>query len=592
MARAGDLWKAVSNYPWKPGPCRAIAYLLRSTLAATALSVAGICGAAEAPLPAGTLELLRQQERERELRQQLEQRPDVRLTPPVTDELERLPENESPCFVFHEVELTGEAAEKFQWALAAANPPADPALERCLGAGGINLTLKRVQNAVIARGFITTRVLAQPQDVASGTLTLTLVPGRIRAIRFAEDADARATRWNAVPPRPGDLLNLRDIEQALENFKRVPTAEADIQILPAEGADAQPGQSDLVIRWKQAFPIRFSVFADNAGTKATGKYQGGVTVAYDHWWTLNDLFYASYLQDLGGSHDDGRGTRGYTVHYSLPFGYWLLGFTTNSYNYHQSVAGVNQTFIFRGEVENHDVRLSRLVYRDAVRKTTVSARAWLRESSNFIEDVEVQAQHRRMAGWELGLGHREFIRTATLDLNLAYRRGTGAFNALPAPEEGTGEGTSRLRLYTYDAQFNVPFTLGGQRLRYTVTARAQLNRTPLVPQDRFAIGGRYTVRGFDGENVLLAERGWLIRNDLGFGLPLPGAEFYVGADYGEVGGPSSRALAGTRLAGAVAGLRAGYKGFYVDVFVGTPLYKPEGFRTASTTAGFSLNWSF
>jgi hemolysin activation/secretion protein len=592
MARAGDLWKAVSNYPWKPGPCRAIAYLLRSTLVATAFSAAGICVAAEAPLPAGTLELLRQQERERELRQQLEQRPDVRLTPPVTDALERLPENESPCFVVHQVELTGEAAEKFQWALAAANPPADPALERCLGAGGINLTLKRVQNAVIARGFITTRVLAQPQDVASGTLTLTLVPGRIRAIRFAEDADARATRWNAVPPRPGDLLNLRDIEQALENFKRVPTAEADIQILPAEGPDAQPGQSDLVIRWKQAFPIRFSVFADNAGTKATGKYQGGVTVAYDHWWTLNDLFYASYLQDLDGSHDKGRGTRGYTVHYSLPFGYWLLGFTTNSYNYRQSVAGVNQTFIFRGEVENHDVRLSRLVYRDAVRKTTVSGRAWLRESSNFIEDVEVQAQHRRMAGWELGLGHREFIRTATLDLNLAYRRGTGAFNALPAPEEGTGEGTSRLRLYAYDAQFNVPFTLGGQRLRYTVTARAQLNRTPLVPQDRFAIGGRYTVRGFDGENVLLAERGWLIRNDLGFGLPLPGAEFYVGADYGEVGGPSSRTLAGTTLAGAVAGLRAGYKGFYVDVFVGTPLYKPEGFRTASTTAGFSLNWSF
>jgi hemolysin activation/secretion protein len=592
MARAGDLWKAVSNYPWKPGPCRAIAYLLRSTLVATAFSAAGICVAAEAPLPAGTLELLRQQERERELRQQLEQRPDVRLTPPVTDALERLPENESPCFVVHQVELTGEAAEKFQWALAAANPPADPALERCLGAGGINLTLKRVQNAVIARGFITTRVLAQPQDVASGTLTLTLVPGRIRAIRFAEDADARATRWNAVPARPGDLLNLRDIEQALENFKRVPTAEADIQILPAEGPDAQPGQSDLVIRWKQAFPIRFSVFADNAGTKATGKYQGGVTVAYDHWWTLNDLFYASYLQDLDGSHDKGRGTRGYTVHYSLPFGYWLLGFTTNSYNYRQSVAGVNQTFIFRGEVENHDVRLSRLVYRDAVRKTTVSGRAWLRESSNFIEDVEVQAQHRRMAGWELGLGHREFIRTATLDLNLAYRRGTGAFNALPAPEEGTGEGTSRLRLYAYDAQFNVPFTLGGQRLRYTVTARAQLNRTPLVPQDRFAIGGRYTVRGFDGENVLLAERGWLIRNDLGFGLPLPGAEFYVGADYGEVGGPSSRTLAGTTLAGAVAGLRAGYKGFYVDVFVGTPLYKPEGFRTASTTAGFSLNWSF
>ncbi|KAG1253636.1 hypothetical protein G6F66_015093 [Rhizopus arrhizus] len=44
-----------------------------------------------------------------------------------------------------------------------------------------------------------------------------------------------------------------------------------------------------------------------------------------------------------------------------------------------------------------------------------------------------------MAGWELGLGHRHFIGKATLDVNLAYRKGTGAFNALRAPEEAFGE---------------------------------------------------------------------------------------------------------------------------------------------------------
>ncbi|WP_301102652.1 ShlB/FhaC/HecB family hemolysin secretion/activation protein [Propionivibrio sp.] len=26
-----------------------------------------------------------------------------------------------------------------------------------------------------------------------------------------------------------------------------------------------------------------------------------------------------------------------------------------------------------------------------------------------------------------------------------------------------------------------------------------------MPQDRFSIGGRYTVRGFDGESVLMAD---------------------------------------------------------------------------------------
>lgn len=55
----------------------------------------------------------------------------------------------------------------------------------------------------------------------------------------------------ALPARPGDILNLRDIEQALENFKRVPTAEADIEIVPGE----QPGESDLLIKWRQARPV-------------------------------------------------------------------------------------------------------------------------------------------------------------------------------------------------------------------------------------------------------------------------------------------------------------------------------------------------
>ncbi len=162
-----------------------------------------------------------------------------------------LPKEEGPCFTIHEIQLTGEDAGKFLWALKAADPATDPATGRCLGTAGINVVMKRIQNAIVARGFVTTRVLAAPQDLNSGVLALTVVPGRVRAIRFAANTSSRATAWNAVQIRRGDLLNLRDIEQALENFKRVPTVEADIQIVPAHGDDARPGESDLVIAWIQ-----------------------------------------------------------------------------------------------------------------------------------------------------------------------------------------------------------------------------------------------------------------------------------------------------------------------------------------------------
>jgi hemolysin activation/secretion protein len=534
----------------------------------------------------------RAEERERVLREQLERTPDVRLQGQPAPEAQRLPGSETPCFSIQTVSLRGEgdAPQQFDWLLdTVAGPDAqDAPVGRCLGAQGINLVLKRAQDALLARGFVTSRILAEPQDLKSGALALTVLPGRIRAMRFAPGGEVRGTTWNAMPMAPGSILNLRDVEQALENFKRVPTAEADIQIEPAE----QPGQSDLVISYRQALPFRLSLSADDSGSKATGKYQGSVTLSVDNPLTLNDLFYISFNGDLGGGLPGERGTRGQTVHYAIPHGYWLLGTTFSHSRYRQSVAGLNQTYEYSGTSSNAEIKLSRLVYRDAVRKSTVALSAFRRSSNNFIDDTEIQVQQRKVGGWQASLNHREFIGEATLDTTLAYKRGTGAFGSLPAPEEAFGEGTSRFKLVTLDAHLGVPFQAAGQRLRYSGALRVQANRSPLTPQDRFAIGGRYTVRGFDGESSLSAERGWLLRNDIGVALGQSRQELYVGLDYAAVGGPSSEYLAGQKLAGAVLGLRGSWGAMSYDVFIGQPLRKPENFITASTTAGVSLNYSF
>jgi hemolysin activation/secretion protein len=149
-----------------------------------------------------------------------------------------------------------------------------------------------------------------------------------------------------------------------------------------------------------------------------------------------------------------------------------------------------------------------------------------------------------------------------------------------------------MKLFTAEANLNAPFKLAGEQFRYSALWRAQLNRTPLTPQDQFAIGGRYTVRGFDGENSLLGQRGWFIRNELGLALGQSGAELYAGVDYGHVGGLSVAFQPGSELAGGVVGVRGALQGLNYDFFVGTPISKPEGFRTANVTAGFGLNYNF
>jgi len=548
-----------------------------------------------AQISQGDQELLRQQERERVLRQQMEASPTVRLESPVKDS-GRLPANETPCTRIKLLSLQGEDQNKFLWALdaanSAANNDADPAIGRCLGAQGIATLIGRIQNAILQRGFITTRVLAAPQDLQSGTLTLTLLPGRIRQIRFAEGSNSRATKWNAVPAQAGDLLNLRDIEQALENFKRVPSAEADIQITPSTAADAQANDSDVIIQWKQALPFRLNLSLDDAGSKATGKYQTGITLSYDHWWTLNDLFYVSFNQGRGGGMAGPRGTHGTTVHYSLPLGYWLLSATNSANTYHQSVAGLNENIEYSGNSNNSELRIARLLYRNSVRKTSASLRLWTRESENFIQDTEVTDQHRRTSGWELGLSHRELFNNASLDTTLAYRRGTGALHALRAAEEAFGEGSSRMQVITADALLTLPFSIATQRMRYSAAWRAQWNRTPLSPEDRFAIGSRYTVRGFSGGSLLTGDRGSLLRQELAIAMAETGVECFSGLDAGEVGGQSTAFLAGTRLVGAVLGLRGSARHIFWEAFVGTPVDKPDAYRASKTITGFNLNLSF
>ena len=553
--------------------------------------------------PQPFIEEQRQQERERALRAQQERSVDARLPSGGAPAATRLPPSETPCFTIQDIVLDGEMADRFQWLLPAAaqvpttdanTTPSDSPIDRCLGTQGINTVLARMQHALVAQGWVTTRVLAAPQDLSPGTLRLTLVPGRIAAIRFADGAASASASslglHTAIPAQPGDLLNLRDIEQGLENLKRLPTADADIQIEPSTAPAARPGDSDLVISYRRAFPLRVSLSLDDSGTESTGRTQAGATVAWDGPLGLNDLAYISVNHDaFNHSH---QGTQAQTVHYSVPYGYWLLSTTASRNEYHQRVAGLSQDYVYAGESRNAEVRLSRLLYRDASRKTTASLRGFRRASQNYIDDTEIEVQRRVVGGWELGLNHRAFVGEATLDANLAYRHGTGAFGALAAPEEAFGEGSARMRLITADLNLNTPFQLGAQRLRYTALWRAQWGRTPLTPQDGFAIGGRYTVRGFDGETSLQADRGWLIRNDIGLALGASGAELYVGIDYGTVGGYKTRNLLGRQLAGGVLGLRGAAKSLSYDLFVGAPIHKPEGYRTARVTSGFNLNYSF
>lgn len=537
-------------------------------------------------------EQLLHQQRQRALQQEMAPRPDVRLPPAETQPGGHIPGHETPCFNISAIHLKAIGTEDFSWALESALLKGDPAIGRCLGAQGINIVMARIQNAIVERGYVTTRVLAGDQNLNQGILTLTVVPGRVRQIRYAASTEGAPDLGRAIPLRPGDLLDLRAIEQGLENLKRVPTADADIQIIPASGNLAAAGQSDLVVKWKQARRWRLSVAADDAGSRSTGKNQGSTTVSLDNLLGLNDLFYASLNHSLAPLNSDGRKTRGYSLYYAVPAGYWQFSTSLSSSDYAQTVAGQSQAYTYRGRSQSLEVRLGRMLWRDAGNKLQASVRGWQRTSASYVDDTEILVQRRRTAGWGTTLNHTAYLGRKVLDLALDYKHGTGALGALAAPEEATGEGTGQMELISFDARLDAPFSVLARPLRYSTAWHQQWNRTPLTAQDRLSIGNRYTVRGFDGELTLMGERGFTWRNELAGAAPWPSAETYIALDYGHVSGFPSATQGGQTLVGSAAGLRGSYRRLSYDVFIGAPLVQPAGFQTADVTTGFSLSWNY
>ena len=275
----------------------------------------------------------------------------------------------------------------------------------------------------------------------------------------------------------------------------------------------------------------------------------------------------------------------------MPWGYWTATISTSTYQYHQTVQGTTQSFISSGDIESTGVSVNRVVARDQVSKTSLQLGVTKSATRSYIDDTEVTVQRRDVTSAELSILYRRYIGRAQLDGALAYREGLSWFGAQSAPS-AAGQPTTRYKIQTIDLNLVAPFSDNGVAVRYIGSLRMQTTDDLLYTSNFISIGNRYTVRGFDGEQTLAAERGWYLRNEIEYPVDGKSNFFYFGIDHGEVSGPSAGNLIGTALTGSVIGLRGGRDEFSYDIFAGLPLYKPDGFITDNVTVGGQINYQF
>ena len=588
---------------WKPAS-RLVCGALALVLAAPAYPQA-----ASQDSQAGREEIRRRQQQEQaEQRERLDQ-PRVSLHPDDADaatprDTTAIPESPEGFLIERVIIDTGASGaagstrRRFPW-LA---PIASRYEGKRLGVAGIEHALKSLTQAFIKRGYVTTRVLLPEQDIAgTRTLRLVVVQGLVGLISVspvapAADAGGQSAggpggfwqsirQWkhggtwrNAFPAGRGKLLNIRDLEQGLEQMKRVPSQNVTMDLRPG----ANPGESDVVISRKNALPIRGSLGIDNSGDKNTGRWQANATGSWDNPLFLNDVF--SFTCNGAVANSAGQNTRGNNFSYAVPFWYWTAFASYNSYSYRQTVQGFYSPYESSGNSRCLEARLLWLARRDQNTKLSFQARLTRRGNRNYIDGVELEVQRRDTTALELAVLFQRNSRGAMLDAGIAWRCGLPWFHADTDPANHPADSpTLKYRVFTADMTVRAGFTIASVVFNYQASLRAQITGDRLYGSEYFSIGSRYTVRGFDERQTLGAEKGATLRNELAWPVLKTRHSLYLALDGGFVAGPAGHYNPGSTLAGGALGLRGGWKRFYYDATIGCPLYKPAGLHTTRTT---------
>ena len=451
----------------------------------------------------------------------------------------------------------------------------------------INEAVSKMNRELMERGFSTSRVVIPEQNLSEGTLRLVLQIGRIHAVRFAEDSDILYT-YNLFPFREGDVLNVRDIEQGLEQAKRLPSQDITVKLLPAQ----EPQMTDILLTVTRGKNVYGTISVDDSGLEDTGKLQWYTSVGVDQIFQRNDILRVG--MNLDGAQDGyAKGTRGHNISYTIPYGAHTFTFSYQRSKYHQTVESRPYDFISAGDTNISTFSWDVVLHRSSSMKTSMDIRLKKRNSHSFINDVELPIQAMHQTSMEIGFAERLYLQRNTLYFRLAHRFGLGWLGA--QKEKPYADAPKTLyRMWLLDVDFVHPFEFCHRPATLTTSFHGQwtMDDMRLYGVDMISMGNRYTVRGFDGETTLMGTNGWYLRNELSTRFPKQTAELYLGLDVGAVYGYGTEVYNGHAIAGAAIGLRGAVDTLSYDVFAAAPIIKPEGFHTPDVTYGFSLGLKF
>jgi hemolysin activation/secretion protein len=464
----------------------------------------------------------------------------------------------------------------------------------CINISAINDALRVITNRYVADGYVTSRAVVGPQDLKTGILEIVIVEGAISEIRSGEDGYSQRTLSMAFAGQKGNQLNLRAIEQGVDQLARLASHEPDIDIEPG----ALPGMSNLVVsRKKLARNLRPSLSFDNDGSAATGRFQGTAGLDADNVLGLADYWSLYYARDLKNDAAIGNESMGGFV--SLPYGWWTASLSGGRFTYKSILAGNGQVFSNDGESWNAALSLDRMLYRDAKTKLSLFWGLALIDTENRIQGIRLSTSSYRQITGSVNFRVQRRLEDALVGLDLGFARGLKILGATAA-DTGPGGATIKARRLNAAVTYQTKSELLGTPLDYSVLLRAQAALDPVFSNGRFSLGGSSTVRGFRDDG-LSGRYGMFLRQQVGFPLAklfvdhddlTTGLSGFVGYDAGAIIAHNSDRFERGQLHASTVGLRLANRYVQAELSASAPVLSPTFINRKPVELAASVRMTF
>lgn len=464
----------------------------------------------------------------------------------------------------------------------------NPHIHTDMGVLRIRALVRELNKQLLDKGYVTTQVVIPEQNLVGGTLFLQLRVGRLGRVVCSKGSASIPWR-NAFPIREGDVLNLRRLEQGLEQMNRLQSVDVSMRLVPS----GEENITDIELFAVKGKQIHGSISTDNSGLSDTGTMQWEAALGAENLFHANDRLSISGNTD--GSRDGYvKGTRGGRISYTIPNGWDTYTVRHTRYRWHQSVPSSPYSFISSGKTGWTEFTFNHVMGRTQSKTYGWDISLRRKNSRRFINDVEIPVQSLRTSSVELGGYNRIYNRNGMVYARLSRKIGTGWFGAKADANEADAPKT-KYHMWLLDVDARKEFTLGYRPASHTVSFHGQwtAGRKRLYAADMISLGNRYTVRGFDGNYTLMGESGWYLRNELVSRIDKIHSHVYAGIDVGAVYGKSTDVLTGRTIAGMALGIRGSFpSGLFYDVFLSRAVYKPDYFPSKTWVSGFVFGYAF